>query len=356
MSGNRADPIVLSSDSESADSSSPASSPHASSGSRGHRSAAAAAEGAGARKKFRTYEPKVFELVNHVTSQRALSAAPFKGYAEAYRAMFSKRAMGGAKYPYRGQGRTNYCALYAVLNAAEVARGRPFSSAEWTARRQWAQRCGLSGGSFIHLTIPQYVGEGFAATDGVRFDLLIDPAKSRRKTRRRPATTDLGSGASVAALTVALRQQPCVLMLQNVDWLTDDWLVKPIATPSVPSAGRRGRGMNADRGGHAVCAIGLCHIRPEGWPRGKDTLHVVLRDSNEHQPATQRTAAPVRGIPQVPLPFVANPSHNLTRSPSYLILSVLIKHRCAASPSSRARSSARSLTCSLKRRWQRGAG
>ena len=297
MSGSRGEPICLSSSDGGSAGACSAAAPPRTSGSRGHHSSSAASEGAGERRK-RPRTAGTFEIVNHLTTLRTRTenSSPFKSYSEAYRAMFSKRALGGVKYSYIGQGRTNYCALYAVINAAEVARQRPFSSAELKARRQWAQRCGLSGGSFIHLTIPQYEAEGFAATDGVRFELLIDPAKSRRKTRRRRVTTDLGSGASVASLTAALRQRPCVLMLQNVNWLTDDWLIKPMAPLSAPSAGRRGRGMNADRGGHAVCAIGLCHVRPKGWPPGKGTLHVVLRDSNAHRPSTQSSAAPVRGV------------------------------------------------------------
>ena len=54
--------------------------------------------------------------------------------------------------------------------------------------------------------------------------------------------------------------------------------------------------MNSDRGGHAVCAVGLCHIQPSDWPPGKDTLHVVLRDSNKHRSSTQTSKMSMRGI------------------------------------------------------------
>ena len=293
--GSAENPISVLALLDSSDSDSPSAPPSQASGSRRHKrqrcvastaTAPAAADAA-------VNHHGAYEVVNHVTRERAMHPAPFTSYATAYRTMFSKKAMGRTKFPYRGQGATPYCAFYAVLNAVEVAQQRPFTSAEWKARRTWAQRNGLSIGSFIHFTIPHYVGEGFAASDGVEFDLLIDPAKTRRKTRRSArGPADLECGASVAALTAALRKRTCVLMLQNVDWITtDDWLVKPM------KAGAAGRGsMGSDRGGHAVCAIGLCHVCPKNWPLGKDTLHVVLRDSNPHCASTQTAAMPMRGI------------------------------------------------------------
>eukprot|EP00941_MAST-03F_sp_MAST-3F-sp1_P001902 g1902.t1 len=241
-----------------------------------------------------------FECINHVSGDNESISAPFSGYKEAFQKLFSTRLFKGQKFPFRGQGTSNYCALYAVLNAVEIARGKPFSSSEWTARKAWANTYGIKGGTYIHLTIPQYIREGFTSEDGVSLKLLMNPEKVKRTTRSRSAVKDLDIGASVDVVLSHLRKNVCVLMLQNVDWKTTGWTIESCKNEKQRKR-RKSRSMTSDNNGHSVCAIGICHISPENWPKDKSTVHIILRDSNEHGTAIQRSNSFIRGICFLPV-------------------------------------------------------